>query len=47
MEKERSTILFGVPTMLQMMSDLEYFQKADLSSVRYAIVGGAPMPIPL
>lgn len=47
MEKERSTILFGVPTMLQMMSDLEYFQKADLTSVRYAIVGGAPMPIPL
>jgi fatty-acyl-CoA synthase len=47
MEKERSTILFGVPTMLQMMSDLEYFKQADLSSVRYAIVGGAPMPIPL
>jgi fatty-acyl-CoA synthase len=47
MEKERSTLLFGVPTMLQMMSDLEYFQQADISSVRYAIVGGAPMPIPL
>lgn len=47
MEKERSTILFGVPTMLQMMSDLDYFREADLSSVRYAIVGGAPMPIPL
>ncbi len=46
-EKEKSTILFGVPTMLQMMSDLPYFEKADLSSLRYAIVGGAPMPIPL
>ncbi|MGE5399681.1 MAG: acyl-CoA synthetase [Ignavibacteriales bacterium] len=46
-EKEKSTLLFGVPTMLQMMSDLPYFQKADLSTVRYAIVGGAPMPIPL
>lgn len=47
MEKERTTIMFGVPTMLQMMSDLEYFKQVDLSSVRYAIVGGAPMPIPL
>lgn len=46
-EKEKATILFGVPTMLQMMSDLPYFEKADLSTVRYAIVGGAPMPIPL
>ncbi len=47
MEKEHTTILFGVPTMLQMMSELEYFKKVNLSSVRYAIVGGAPMPIPL
>lgn len=47
MEKERSTILFGVPTMLQMMADSTLFKKVDLSSVRYAIVGGAPMPIPL
>lgn len=47
MEEEKSTILFGVPTMLQMMSDLPYFEKADLSKCRYAIVGGAAMPIPL
>ncbi len=47
MEKEKATILFGVPTMLQMMADSLYFDKVDLSSVRYAIVGGAPMPIPL
>ncbi len=47
MEKEKATILFGVPTMLQMMADSPYFDKVDLSSVRYAIVGGAPMPIPL
>lgn len=47
MEKEKATILFGVPTMLQMMADSDYFNKIDLSSVRYAIVGGAPMPIPL
>ncbi|MBI2416675.1 MAG: AMP-binding protein [Ignavibacteriales bacterium] len=47
MQTERSTILFGVPTMLQMLSDLPEFAAADLSSVRYAIVGGAAMPIPL
>lgn len=47
MEKERTTILFGVPTMLQMMSDSKKFNEVNLSTVRYAIVGGAPMPIPL
>jgi fatty-acyl-CoA synthase len=47
MEEEKATILFGVPTMLQMMADSPLFEKVDLSSVRYAIVGGAPMPIPL
>jgi fatty-acyl-CoA synthase len=47
MEKERTTLLFGVPTMLQMMADSPYFDEVDLTSVRYAIVGGAPMPVPL
>ena len=47
MEKEKTTLFFGVPTMLQMMADSPYFDKVNLSSVRYAIVGGAPMPIPL
>jgi len=47
MEKERSTLLFGVPTMMQMIADTPGFKKADLSSVRYAIVGGSPMPISL
>lgn len=47
MEKEKTTIFFGVPTMLQMMSDLPLFSKVDLSNCRYAIVGGATMPIPL
>lgn len=47
MEKEKTTLLFGVPTMLQMMAECEHFEKADLSSLRYAIVGGAAMPIPL
>ncbi len=47
MEKEKTTLLFGVPTMLQMMADSPLFNQVDLSSVRYAVVGGAPMPIPL
>jgi len=46
-EKERSTILFGVPTMMQMLADSPRFETTDLSTLRYAIVGGAPMPIPL
>jgi fatty-acyl-CoA synthase len=47
MESEKTTLLFGVPTMMQMMADSPLFDKVDLSTVRYAIVGGAPMPIPL
>lgn len=46
-EKEKVTLLFGVPTMLQMMSLSPLFEDADLSSMRYIIVGGSPMPIPL
>ncbi len=47
MEQEKTTIFFGVPTMMQIMAESERFDSVDLSSVRYAIVGGAPMPIPL
>ena len=46
-EEERSTLLFGVPTMLKMMTESERFGRTDLSSLRYAIVGGAPMPLDL
>jgi fatty-acyl-CoA synthase len=46
-EKERVTVLFGVPTTMDMMTHTKLFQKADLSSVRYAVVGGEPMPIEL
>lgn len=44
---EKVTILFGVPTMMDMMRRTEAFENADLSSVRYAIVGGEPMPLNL
>jgi fatty-acyl-CoA synthase len=45
--RERVSILFGVPTMMQMLADVAGFDACDLSSLRYAIVGGAPMPVPL
>jgi fatty-acyl-CoA synthase len=41
------TILFGVPTMMAMMHEQPAFGEVTLDSVRYAIVGGEPMPNPL
>lgn len=41
------TILFGVPTMMQMMADAPNFDSTQLSKIRYAIVGGEPISIPL
>ncbi len=46
-EEEKTTLFFGVPTMLQIMSESSLFETVNLSSIRYAVVGGAPMPIPL
>ena len=46
-EEEGITILFGVPTMMDMLHRSPLFESADLSRLRYAIVGGEPMPIPL
>ncbi len=46
-EQERVSIFFGVPTMMDMLRQSPLFEKTDLSSVRYAIVGGEPMPIGL
>ena len=45
--REKVSLLFGVPTMMQMLADVPGFEECDLSSMRYAIVGGAPMPVPL
>ncbi|MBK9295086.1 MAG: AMP-binding protein [Oligoflexia bacterium] len=39
-EKEKLTILFAVPTMMEMMAQCESFKDADLKSIRYAVVGG-------
>jgi len=45
--RERVTVLFGVPTMMDFMQRSPRFPITDLTSVRYAIVGGEPMPVPL
>lgn len=41
------SILFGVPTMMDMMAREALFEEVSLASVRYAIVGGEPMPVEL
>jgi fatty-acyl-CoA synthase len=44
---ERITLLMGVPTIYQMLADHPGFARADLSPVRDALCGGAPLPLPL
>jgi fatty-acyl-CoA synthase len=46
-QNEQATILFGVPTTMDMMARSSLFKNCDLSHVRYAIVGGEAMPIEL
>lgn len=46
-EKEQATILFGVPTTMDMMARSPRFSEISLKSLRYAIVGGEPMPVDL
>lgn len=44
-ERERVTVLFGVPTTMDFLRRAPGFANADLSAMRYAVVGGEPMPI--
>ncbi len=46
-EQEQVTVLFGVPTTMEMMARSPNFARVDLSSIRFAVVGGEPMPIDL
>lgn len=46
-QDERASLIFGVPTTMDMMAQHSLFETVDLSSVRYAVVGGEPMPVPL
>jgi len=43
-ERERCTIVLGVPTIWKMLRDAPQFATADLSHVRWFISGGAPLP---
>ncbi|SMD37939.1 fatty-acyl-CoA synthase [Reichenbachiella faecimaris] len=45
LEKEKSQLFMGVPTMLKMMAESEQFKAADLSQMRYFIVGGEALPL--
>jgi fatty-acyl-CoA synthase len=46
-EEKRATTLMGVPANYLFMAQAPGFDAADLSSLRRAVVGGAPMPVPL
>ena len=43
-ERKRVTTMMGVPAIYQFMAHAPGFAGADLSSLRTAVVGGAPMP---
>jgi fatty-acyl-CoA synthase len=46
-EEKRVTAMMGVPSVYQFMAEEPAFRHTDLSSLRRAVVGGAPMPGPL
>lgn len=46
-EKKAVTTTMGVPANYLFMSEHPAFDGTDLNSLRHALVGGAPMPVPL
>jgi fatty-acyl-CoA synthase len=44
-EREKCTVVFGVPTIFKMLMEAPEFATADLSHVRWCISGGAPLPL--
>jgi fatty-acyl-CoA synthase len=44
LEKERCTVVLGVPTIWKMLLEAPEFATANLESVRWLISGGAPLP---
>ncbi len=42
---ERCTVMLGVPTTWKLLAEAPEFERADLSSVRWLISGGAPLPL--
>ena len=47
LDREEITIFFGVPTILNLMLSSPLFPEAELSKVRYFIVGGEALPLPV
>ena len=43
--RERCTVVLGVPTIYKLLMEDPSFAAADLSSVRWLISGGAPLPL--
>lgn len=46
-DQEKPTIFIGVPTMFSAIVEHRDIAKYDLSSLKYCISGGAPLPLPL
>lgn len=46
-DRVRPTSLFGVPTMFQALLDHPRLARTDFTSLREAVSGGAPLPLPL
>jgi len=44
-ERERCTVVLGVPTIYKLLMETPEFQTADLRHVRWFISGGAPLPL--
>lgn len=47
LEMERATIWWAVPTMLKMLAESPLFNEARLQKLRYLIVGGEALPLPV
>lgn len=47
LELERATLWWAVPTMLRMLSESRLFEKAQLHRLRYLLVGGESLPVPV
>ena len=44
-ERERCTVVLGVPTIYKLLMESPSFSTVDLSQVRWLISGGAPLPL--
>jgi len=47
LEQEQATMFMAVPTMLQMMAQSPLLETVNLEQMRFFVIGGEPMPLPL